>query len=276
VGTEQSDADAVATGFRTAYVEGCPFQEDRALAEELALEAGPAIEALAFALDQNAEGDLSRIEHHEGLAMVTLLGRRAGGLGATPTAAIHIVPAIVRALRESGRDVPESLSRPLTAMCFEGYVAAREDALRDVQAAQAIESAAIVRVVPRCLALVLSGALDPEVLAEIVERLGRKMLRYDAAAAVVDITQLEGPDKDRAAEVFGAHSTARMLGATCVFAGVSEAWLDAAREARVDLDVITREASFGDALRRALPLCGYEIKSSSWLPGPLKKVLKRG
>jgi hypothetical protein len=273
---QAEERDAVTASFRLAYVEGCPFSEDRALAGELSLEAVPAIDALAFALDQNAEGDLSRIEHHEGLAMVTLLGRRAGALGATPTAAIHLVPALVNALSESGRKVPEELVRPLTAMCFEGYVAAREEGLREAQAAASIDNAAIVRLVPRGLGLILAGEHEEEVLAEIVERLGRKMLKHDAAAAVVDISRLEGATKERAAEVFGAHGAARMLGATCVFAGASQPWLDAAREARVDLDVLTLEPTFNDALRRALPLCGYELKTTSWLPGPLKKVLRRG
>ncbi len=207
--------------------------------------------------------------------MVTLLGRRAGALGATPTAAIHLVPAIVHALEESGRAVPRDLVRPLTAMCFEGYVAAREEALQEAQAAATVDNAAIIRVVPRCLALVLSGEQDAEVLSEIVERLGRKMLKVDAAAAIVDISRLEGPNEERAAEVFGAHGAARMLGATCIFAGAPHGWLDAAREARVDLDVLTLEPTFNDALSRALPLCGYELKSTSWLPGPLEKLLKR-
>ncbi len=267
--------DALAAAFRDAYAEGCPFSEDRSLASELSLEAAPAIDALAFALDQNAQDDLSRIEHHEGLAMVTLLGRRAGALGATPTAAIHLVPAIVRALEAGGRTVPEELSRPLTAMCFEGYVAAREEMLRVAQAAATVDNAAIVRIVPRCLALVLSGEHEPEVLSEVVERLGRLMLKHDAAAAVVDISRLEGPTKERAAEIFGAHGAARMLGATCVFAGASDDWLGAARDARVDLEMLTLEATFNDALKRALPLSGYELKTTSWLPGPLKKVLKR-
>jgi hypothetical protein len=270
VGTE-----SIATGFRTAYLEGCPFREDRALAEELTLEAAPAIEALGFALDQNAHGDLSRIEHHEGLAMVTLLGRRAGALGATPTAAIHLVPAIVRALDASGRKVPEALVRPLTAMCFEGYVAAREDAIESAQASAAIDNAAIVRFVPRGLLLILSGEHQPEVLSEIVERLGRQMLKHDAAAAVVDLTGLEGPNEERAIEVFGAHSAARMLGATCIFVGATDAWLAAARAARVDVDMLTCDETFDDALRRALSLCGFELKTTSWLPGPLKRVLKR-
>ena len=62
---------------------------------ELALEARPAVHALLFGLGTDRAGDASSLEHHESLAMVTLLGRALALSGATPTPVLRVVPALL-------------------------------------------------------------------------------------------------------------------------------------------------------------------------------------
>jgi hypothetical protein len=270
---QKAIADRILCGFRERYVRGAPFAEDRALADELVLEARPTVEALVFATAHAAE-DPNQPEHHEALAMVTLLGRRAGALGATPTAAYGLVPAIAAGFYDADQPLAKELVEPLAAVCLEGYVAGREDAIYAGFVGEDIESAAIVSVVPRGLALILTGDKEAEVLSEIVERFGRALLKADATACIVDLSRLDGPAPDRAAEVFSAHATARMIGARTIFAGASEAWIDAAKKTRVETELLVFEPTFEAALRRMLPLCGLELKRTSWLPGPIKSLLK--
>jgi hypothetical protein len=265
--------ERILDAFRRHYAERAPFAEDRALADELAVEAEPAIEALVFASAEAGITDPSSIEHHEGLALVTLLGRRAAARGATPTAAMALVPALEAGFREAGHELSEALVEALMTLAMEGYCAGREDALKEDVADEAVEAVGIVRVVPRGLALVLAGQHEPEVLGEVVERFGRALLKEDAKACIIDIEKLADPTRERAAEVLGAHATARMLGAVCIFSGVSEAWLESGREARVDLDLLTIEPTFEAALRRMLPLCGLELRRTSWLPNPFSSLI---
>ncbi len=273
---DQDEFSEALEGFRESYVAGCPFRQDRDLVDLISEEARPVIEALGVGLVDGPGGDPELTEHHEALAMVTLLGRRAGALGVTPTAAMAIAGAMGAGLARIGLAVSEKLGVALATLSVEGYVAGREDALREQHAAASVESVVTLAIVPRVFALVLSGDHEPEALAEIVERFGRRLLKGDAVAAIVDISGLREATEEGAVEVFAAHSTARMLGVTCLFVGVTDPWLEAAKTRRVDLDLVRIEDTFEDALRAALPLSGWKLESTSWLPGPLKRVLKRG
>src|SRR5690606_34780894 len=137
-----------------------------------------------------------------------------------------------------------AVARALEALLFEGYVAGRHESVVAEAEARAAAAVPILTLGPRCLALVPSGDLSANVLAGAVERFGVALLKSDARACVVDVSHLAVPSPERAAELFGADAAARMLGAPCFFAGASDAWLDAAREGRVPLEVLRFEPSF--------------------------------
>jgi hypothetical protein len=99
--------------------------------------------------------------------------------------------------------------------------------------------------------LIISGVHEPEALSEHVDALGRAMLDADAAAAVVDLSQLGEPNRDRARAIFGADEVARMLGATCIFSGVDPRWRAAAADARIHLDELEIASTLAKALERA-------------------------
>ena len=261
---------AVAT-LEAIYARSVPFAEDRACAAELAREAAPIIDALLEAIARGAAADAQAVEHHEALAMVLLLGRRAGALGVTPTAALAIVPALCDALASVGAAIDSPFRAVLTALAMEGYVASREERVIDAAAARAVDTIAMFRVAPNCSALVLRGEHDPEQLREVVERFGRALFAADAKACIVDLAGLQAPSPQHAAEVFGADVAARMLGATCIFSGASPAWIDAATAARVPLEVLAIEPSFELALVRALELAGFSLRRA----GGLRALFRR-
>lgn len=259
------DAERLLARFREEYIARSPFREDRALADELLSEARPAAEALVMATDDTGD-DLSSLEHYEGLAMVSLLGRRAAQLRATPTAALGIVPSLCAGLAEVGTALDVEAQGAMLAVCIEGYVAAREERLQHAHGDAMAEAVPLVRVAPKCVALFLSGDLDADHIAEIVDRFGRALLREDAAACIVSLGELTRASRERAAAVFGADAAARMLGCLCVFSDADEAWTDAARASGADLELLAIEATFEAALARALERCGLSIKRG-WLPG---------
>ena len=92
---------------------------------------------------------------------------------------------------------------------------------------------------------------DAASLGELVDALGRAMLDADASIAIVDLSQLGEPNRDRARAVFAAEEIARMLGAICIFSGVDPRWRSAAADARIDLDELNVEPTFARALASA-------------------------
>lgn len=254
------------------YAGTTPFRQDRDLAPELALEARPAVESLLLAAEAPPEERPRVLDHHEGLAMVTLLGRRAGNLGATPTAVLGLVRSVGEAFEAIGLPLGEALMRDLGAVCLEGFVAGREEHVAERAAERAAEGQLVTRVVEGCVLLTLGGEHAPERLEEVVDAFGRKLLSADAKSGLVDMTRLVAPTPDRAAEVFSAHATARMLGAHCVFVGATEEWLAVARQGRVDTELLLLEPTFEAGLRHALRLAGWELRRSSRLPEPLRSL----
>ncbi|MEZ4254442.1 MAG: hypothetical protein R3A78_01810 [Polyangiales bacterium] len=263
--TAANRREAVIARFRAAYEAGSPFREDRAQAEELATEARAVVDTVLETLGEGRDDASAR---GECLAMVTLLGRRSGSLGVTPTAGLSLVRALLSALAEESVVVPAPFVRELESMALEGFLAGREERAEDEHKERLAGAHSVLDVAPGVLGVVLSGEMDAVRIASIVDRLGREMLRRNARACVVDLSGLVGETPDRASEVFNADVAARMLGAKCVFAGVSPAWLEAAREGRVTLEVLRMAPTFEAALAMALDGAGLSIrpKALRWWP----------
>lgn len=274
-GAETLELRTIVDTFRARYQAGAPFSQDRALVDELALEVAPVAHALSFALGAADPTDVLSTEHREGLAMLSLLGRRLGTLGATPTAALAVLPALIEGFERAGRPIPAVLHEPLRAVYVEGYVAGREEHAASEVASRAVEAQPIVRIVAGCVVLFAGGNLEAEAIEQVVDRFGRAMFAANARSAVVDVEHLEGPDRSRAAELFGADATARMLGATCVFSAVSPEWLEAARTARVPTELLALEPTFELAVRRALAVAGYELRTARSLASRLREAFAR-
>ncbi|MDH5493166.1 MAG: hypothetical protein OEY14_14520 [Myxococcales bacterium] len=260
------ELEEVLRRFGDAYVAGAPFREDARLREELQAEMRPVAEAFLRRCPSLEEPDLGGLEYREGLAMLTLLGRRAGRLGATPTATLAIVPALLEAISSVRvAPLPAAFRDPMLATCVEGFAAGTEERLRAEAEVQLLKAQPMVRIAPRCHALFLRGRLEPERISERVDEFGRLLLGQNGAGCVIDILGLEGASRERALAVFGAHGTARMLGAQAFFSGVSEPWAMQLRGLGAAGEMISIERDFDAALARALEVSGLHLREGSWL-----------
>ena len=226
-------AESVMSAFERHYRHDVIFEADRDLAAELRDEARPAIEAMAMALTLGAADDARTLGHHESLALVSLLARRAATLGATPSGADRIVRSIRHAFRECGRPIPAAAIDALSLAALEGYVMGREERVRQEQEERIASELGGRTLVDGVEWLSLVGELESETLDSIVEEFARRLHRRGAKAALVDVSALVGPDRRCAHSVLALDESARMLGVSAVFLA-GESWrqplLDAANE----------------------------------------------
>lgn len=254
--TDPAQERAILERFAALYAAGSPFKEDRDHGPELAIEAAPVVDTLLRALGNEADEPA----RGEALAMLTLLGRRAGVLGITPTAALSLISGLSTAFEESNAKLPERLAAQFETLAWEGYVQGREDRRDEERATELAQAHRTLLLQPRVPALVLTGEMDTPRLQRLMDRFGRELLRLDALSCVVDLSGLAGAAPDRASEVFSADGSARMLGAKAFFSGASDPWLSAAREGRVPLEMLNLRPTFAAAAGDALLHAGLAIR----------------
>lgn len=253
--------------LRARYVAGSPFREDRALADELMAECLPVVDALT-----HGAASAPAAPTHEAMAMLTLLGRRAGTIGATPTAAYTLFDAL---LEESGfshvAGDPHGHHR-LISLALEGFYAGREERLVANGHQLAREAIPLVELAPRVHALFIYGRHQPEDIAATVDVFGAQLLHKDAASAFVDATGFQAPTHETASEIFAADASARMLGVPCVFA-INADLLELLANVSVDASLLHTESDATSGLRRALELAGIKIHEKRSLLGPIRRAL---
>lgn len=180
--------------FREHYMRLARFREDGVLADELATEARPVLDALHTAF---APTDGPRALH-EPYALLNLLARRAASLGATPCVALALPAAIAAALRAAEVLVDSALEHELAIVSLEGYSAARDERVTG-QLRQAIaERQVAVRLGPRCVAIFLAGEHDEHELTPTLDRFARELLRGDVQSCLLDISRLHLIDEELA------------------------------------------------------------------------------
>ena len=106
------------------------------------------------------------------------------------------------------------------AAVVEGFVMGREERVAQDNEVRAAGPLKPLRVDDAAFALIISGVHEASVLSECVDALGRAILDADVESAIVDLSQLGEPNRDRAAAIFSADEIARMLGGVCFFTGV--------------------------------------------------------
>jgi len=214
---EPASLTAMRSRFRSSYEERCCFREDAALAELLAREASPVLEALFTAF---VPGDGPRATH-EAYALSTLLARTLGLAGATPTAVLALAEALCEALVVAGVPVDPTLARALAIVTLEGYCAARDERSQKTlrQAAAATQRA--IKLGPHCIAIYLSGSHEEADLAPILENFSRRLLREDAHACLLDVAQLDAEHEEIARLVAQLCATAASLGVRTFVVGAS-------------------------------------------------------
>jgi hypothetical protein len=267
-------AERVAERARAIFTERVALERDLALAAPLAIETRPVAEALLEGLAHLRRVDVRAAELREALALASLLGRRAAVLGATPTAALAIAPALLEAASHEDPRALE-LADVVQAVCMEGYVAATEEAAEERAARRAADAIPVLEPAPRCFLIAPAGVQDAEQLERVLDELGRRLLERDARACVIEISRLADPDRERARRLFAIDATCKMLGVVCVFSGVGATWTSAAREAGLDLEHLRIAEDLPAALRIALDACGLELRPRAGLGEVLRRIVGR-
>ena len=218
-------------------------------------EVGPVLPLLLeLPAQERRRGDFESFQFRECLTVLTLLGRRLALLDLTPTAALEIVDLALSSIEPSVERSTAEFDRRARMAAVEGFVMGREERVAQTAEARASSPLRPLRIDGDTFAVVVSGAHEPDALTEVIDALGRAMLDADATVAIVDLTQLGEPSRERARAVFAAEEVTRMLGGSCVFSGVDPRWRAAAADARIHLDELHVVPTFAKALEAARTL----------------------
>ncbi len=250
--------------FRQHFEESVPFKEDRALAADLAEQARPVFEALSEpVLGVGSEPD------HEALALLNLLSRRAGLLGATPAAALGLCRGIEAALEGAEQSLAASAVDQLALVILEGYVAGRDERVSGELRRAAADGLALLPIGRAAFALIAAGYLQADDLTPRLEEIERELLRADARALVLDVRTLRYQGDDVPRLFCGLLITSRSLGVSAFVCGIeahdARPWLDAGL-AEIEVE---RVATFDQGLSKALASVEIELKARRRWPGPL-------
>ncbi len=262
----KSEPDAATERFRAALAASNPPTGGLPL-EGLVAEVMPLLTLLTeLTVGKRASDDFESFEFRECFTMLTLVGRRLALLDLTPTSALRITRLALRAVDPSEVDRVEGFAQHAVAAAVEGFVLGREERVTQIADERAAASLKPLRIDELSFALIISGVHEPTVLSECVDALGRAMLDADLELAIVDLSQLGEPNRERATAMFAADEVAKMLGGRCVFTGVDRRWRAAAADARVPLDAFQISSDLAEALAEARNLASRAAKkrNSSW------------
>lgn len=251
-----TDAPSVPERFRRLLDDARPPTGGVRLSA-VAAEVAPLLPLLAeLPVEERARGDFESFEFRECFTFLTLLGRRLALLDLTPTAALQVVDLALSSIDSGEQPATDAFqSRARTAVA-EGFVRGREERVAEEADARASQPVRPLRIDQDTFALIVSGVHEPSALSEYVDALGRAMLDADASVAIVDLSQLGEPSRDRARAIFGAEEVARMLGSACVFSGIDPRWRRAAADAHVHLEELEVVATLATALEKARTFVG--------------------
>jgi hypothetical protein len=221
----------------------------------IAAEVGPVLTLLEELPEkERAGGDFESFQFRECFTVLTLLGRRLALLDLTPSATLQIVELALSSVESCAELSTERFDQRARTAAVEGFVMGREEYVAQAAETRASQPIRPLRIDEHTFALVISGVHEPAALTEVIDTLGRAMLDADARIAIVDLTQLGEPNRERARAIFAAEEVTRMLGAACVFSGVDPRWREAAADARIDLDDLQVVSTFSKALGTARTL----------------------
>jgi hypothetical protein len=199
----------------------------------------------------SAAGVLDSFAFRECFTALTWLGRRLALLDLTPTSTIQIVELALAANDPAAQRSAGSFERRATAAAIEGFVMGREERVLQLAEDRAAKTLKPVRLDDGVLALFISGVHNPTVLSECIDALGRAMLDTGAHAAIVDLSQLGEPNRERVAAMLSADEVTRMLGGVCFFTGLDWRWKEVARRSHIALEELRIMPSVAEALAAA-------------------------
>lgn len=191
-----------------------------ARAGDAAAEAVPVLEAV---LSATAPGR-THTDRHEALALAALLGRRALGLGLSPTSTLTLSAALVRAARDRGASVDAALEAALAACIMEGYVTADGERVRAEVDARTAEGIRALGLADRALVVAVPASVGTEALEAALDGVARRLLAADADTCIAVV--LGAPDERDdglfASALAGLGASAMVVGARVAYVVESE------------------------------------------------------
>jgi hypothetical protein len=252
----QQPTEAMLETFERVYRSGVPFQEDRVLGTDLVHEVAPVLETLArTAANQGVTGS------HEAYALLSLLGRRAGWLGATPSAAFVVLRALVTALSSAGLEPSAEFREQLNMVLIEGYCAGRDERVSSELRASVARSQVSISLAPRCRYLAPAGPLEVEALEQVLDEAARAFLRDDGVSCLLDVARLESQPTERVARALLEFCLqCRSVGGSLVLTGVSPELTVELRTLGLSNDVALVVHTLAEAMSQVLALAGHELR----------------
>jgi anti-anti-sigma regulatory factor len=251
------DLAVMLRAFDARLERALPFREDAALLRELGAELQPVLQTLACAYAVPADSGASAA--HEGFSLFNLLARRAGLLGATPSAAPALARGVVSALEAAACQLSAAQRDDLLLVALEGYAAGRDERRARELCRDGADDQVSCELAPGCFAIFLAGAPAGERLEPLLDELSRRLFRADARSLLLDLSRLSDLDEEGARALLHFGATLGGLGTQVFLCGAER--LDAWRE-RLGLPELGAhsEARFEAARDAALGAAGYELR----------------
>jgi hypothetical protein len=268
------DSDRTLGVFRAELESSLPFREDALLLRALLVDLPPALSALRsgyLASDQPCAA-ASRGVLSEGFALFNLLCRRAGLLGATPTACLVLARAALTALKSEGLALTAACADDLAVVAVEGFSAGRDELRERALRTIAGESQVLLTLAPRCFALFLAGSLLHEQLERLLDDWARQLFRAETRSALLDSSRLHEAGEDSARAIVAFASTLSGLGvALCIYEPTErfDAWF---HKLGLSARGVRQSSEPGAALARTLAAAGYELRTRGRLGELIDKV----
>jgi hypothetical protein len=273
--------DAIFGAFERELASSLPFREDAALLGALRADLPPVLYALRTGYQTSAEpctGQVlparldARAPLSEGYALFNLLCRRAGLLGATPTASLALARALVGALRAQGLALSSACADDLAVIAVEGYSAGRDELRERSLRTIAGESQVWFALAPRCFCLFLAGSLLPEALERLLDDLARRLFRAEARSLLVDVSRLYEAGEDQARAVITFASTLVGLGLDVTVFEERARFQPWFAQLALSKHGVRESSVLSEALARALSVAGYDLRARGRLGELIDKV----
>ncbi|MDB4974581.1 MAG: hypothetical protein JWN48_2922 [Myxococcaceae bacterium] len=246
----------LAAQFRARYEQTARFREDRALAQELTELAAPLLSTL-LALGPKPD---TRESLHDAYALLSALSRAAALREATPSVAVTLIDAIAQALSHSGVALDHEQRLDLSMVAIEAFCAARDERTTRALRRSAAESQVMLKLGPRCCAILLGGQHEEADLGPVLDRFACELLHQDTRSCLLDLSRLRPVDQElgRAVGRFCLHATT--LGVRLSLVGAEPAL----RTSLEDWGLLGPQISFFDDYDRAqkatLTAAGLEVR----------------
>jgi rsbT co-antagonist protein RsbR len=239
---------------------------------ELRVESDRFLAAVAEAVDDSADQDITDSRWSGVRELLTELSRSRAGRGFTPTETATFVfslkEPLFEALRSETADVDQLVATLWSAtrlidglglFTSDAFLRSREEVIRRQQDELIELSTPVVKLWQGVVAVPLIGTLDSARTQVVMENLLERIVETDSAIAIIDITGVPTVDTLVAQHLLKTVTAARLMGADCIISGIRPQIAQTIVHLGLDLSEVVTKSSLADAVVIALDRTGFEI-----------------